>query len=386
MLTLNDIHALAARPKRAENSVLTVYLDLDQSKQSNLNRGFQTQLRDMLSAFKVSITDENELKAFETASNRIQSFVAEHSIGARSLVAVFDVSDGFFWDQELKFPVPNRSRWGREVFVEPLAIAIDECERVGVVLLDRANLRVFTMCMGELQEHIRESFDKRKVRHTKTVGMNNLGAASHAQRKADEQVRLNLRHMVERIEHTITVPGVPRIILAGSREITAQFKALLPKRLAAQVIGTVVLDIDASAEAIVNATAFLAESFERQTEDALVTDLITLAAKTGRSVIGLAHTLHALNQGRVWQLIYTSSFRAPGCECAVCGALFSSGTTSCSFCGATVHPIENVVERAIDHAVAKKVRVEVIRADGAESELINAGGIGALLRTRKASA
>src|SRR5215510_207497 len=96
MLTLNDIHTLAARPKRPENSVLTVYLDIDQSKQANLNRGFETQLREMLSAFKVTITNESEFRAFETATNRIQSFVAEHSVGARGLVLVFDVSDGFF--------------------------------------------------------------------------------------------------------------------------------------------------------------------------------------------------------------------------------------------------------------------------------------------------
>jgi hypothetical protein len=35
------------------------------------------------------------------------------------------------------------------------------------------------------EEHIREGFDHRKVRHTKTVGMNHMGSASHAQRKAD---------------------------------------------------------------------------------------------------------------------------------------------------------------------------------------------------------
>src|SRR5262249_35695244 len=151
----------------------------------------------------------------------------------------------------------------REVFVEPLAAALDEYERVGIVLLDRANLRLFTMCMGELQEHVRQAFDHRKIRHTKTVGMNNLNAASHAQRKADEQVRLNLRQMIKRTEHLMTEFGVRRIIVAGSPQNTAQLRALLPKRLASCVIGTVDLAIDASPEAVRNATAALAEDFER---------------------------------------------------------------------------------------------------------------------------
>jgi peptide subunit release factor 1 (eRF1) len=386
MLTLNDIHTLASRPKRADTSVLTVYLDLDQSKQANLNRGFETQLKDMLAGLKERINDENELSAFERARKRIESFVEQHGVGAPGFALAFDASDGFFWSQELKFPVVNRARWDREVFVEPIAAALDEYERVGIVLLDRANLRLFTMCMGELQEHVRQAFDHRKVRHTKTVGMNNLGAASHAQRKADEEVRVNLRQMIKQLEHTITEFGVHRIILAGSPQNTAQLRALLPKRLASRVIGTVDLAINATPEVVRNAAAALAENFEGQTERVLVADLITCAAKACNVVNGLGDTLDALNQRRVWQLVYAESFHAPGHECVKCGALFSPEMNSCSFCGSTLHPIENVVERAVDHAIGKGVKVEVIRGEKAESDLMNAGGIGGMLRSRTPSA
>jgi peptide subunit release factor 1 (eRF1) len=47
--------------------------------------------------------------------------------------------------------------------------------------------------------------------------------------------------------------------------------------------------------------------------------------------------------------------------------------------------VEDVVERAVDHAVRKGANVEVIRSEEAESSLTNAGGIGAFLRTRTAS-
>jgi peptide chain release factor subunit 1 len=385
MLTLNDIHTLASRPKRADTSVLTVYLDLDQSKQANLNRGFETQLKDMLAGVKERINDENEFSAFERARKRIESFVEQHGVGALGLALAFDASDDFFWYQELKFPVVNRARWDREVFVEPIAAALDEYERVGIVLLDRANLRLFTMCMGELQEHVRQTFDHKKVRHTKTVGMNNLGAASHAQRKADEEVRVNLRQMIKRLDHTTTEFNVHRIILAGSPQNTGQLRALLPKRLASRVIGTVDLAINATPEIVRNAAAALAENFEGQTEQVLVTDLITCAAKAGNVVNGLADTLDALNQGRVWQFVYAETFHAPGYECIECGALFSQEANSCSVCGSTLHPIENVVETAVHHAIGRGVKVEVIRGEKAESDLMKAGGIGAMLRSRTAS-
>jgi peptide subunit release factor 1 (eRF1) len=384
MLTLQDIHSLASRPERTDNLLLTVYLDVDQSEQANLNRGFEKQLKDMLVSVRDTITSENELRAFRTAYGRVEDSVARYHVGARSLVIVFDASDGFFWSQELDFPIRDQIRWGKEIFVQPLVVAIDEYERVGIVLLDRANLRLFTMFLGEIEEHIREGFDHRKVRHTKTVGMDHMGSSSHAQRKADEQILLNLRHAAKDVDSMFAEGGVNRIILAGLPEITGELKTVLPKRLLSQVIGTVDIATSATIEKIRKAAAPIAEKFERETEAALVADLVTSSAKSGRVVIGLGHTLHALNQSRVWRLVYAGEFRSPGYECPQCAALFSI-ETSCPFCGSAADRIEDVVERGVEHAIRKGVQIEIIRSEEAESSLINAGGIGAYLRTRTAS-
>ena len=384
MLTMNDIRILAQRPERAENSVLTLYLDVDQSRQANLNRGFEKQLKDMLVSVRDTIKTENEMTAFETVSRHVHDFASQYHPGARGLAVVSDEADRFFWSEEVDFPIQNQIRWGREVFVQPLAIAIDEYERVGIVLLNRANLRLFTMFLGEVEEHIREEFDHRKVRHTKTVGTDHLGSASQAQRKADEQIRLNLRRIVKDIDWMLAQHGVRRIILAGSPELTAELRKILPKRLASLLIDTVNIATSATSAEIRTATAPIAEKFERETEGLLVTDLLTSAAKSDRVVIGLGHTLQALNQGRVWQLVYADGFHSIGYECRRCATLFSLETPSCPFCSSTSDRIEDVVERAVDHAIRKGAKIEVIRNVEAESSLVNAGGIGAYLRTRGA--
>jgi hypothetical protein len=390
MFKRDDLRRLASRPERRENTVLTVYLDVNQSEQANLNRGFERQLKDMLVSVRDSIAarpqdNKGEMNAFEIASQRVEGFVARYHLGARGLAIVCDASDGYFWSEETDFPVRNQIRWGREVLVGPLAVAVDEYERVGIVLLDRANLRLFSMFLGEVEEHIQEGFGHRKVRHIKTVGMDHLGSASHVQRKADEQVRLNLRHVAKDMDLMLEQHGVGRIILAGSPEITAELRAVLPKRLQSRVIGAVEIATSATIEDVRSAAAPLAEKFEHDAEEKLVQDLVTSAAKSTRVVIGLAHTLFALNQRRVWLLAYAEGFHSPGYECSGCAALFSVETVSCSYCGSAVRSIEDVVERAVDHAVRRGARVEVVRSEEAESSLLNAGGIGAFLRTRTAS-
>jgi hypothetical protein len=382
MLRTDDLRTLALRPEREENTVLTVYLDVDQSQQANLNRGFEKQLKDMLTSVRDNIRDDRERKAFAMASGRVEDFVARYHVGARGLAIVSDASDGYFWGEETDFPIRSQIRWGREVFVGPLAVAADEYERVDIVLLDRSNFRLFSMFLGEVEEHIQEGSSHRKVRHIKTVGMDHLGSASHVQRRAARQIRLNLRYVAKDMDLMVEQRGVRRIILAGSPEITTELRSVLPKRLQSQVIGTVDLAAMATIEEIRNAAAPLAEKFERDAEEKLVQDLVTSAAKSTRVVIGLEHTLHALNQRRIWQLVYAEGFHSTGYECPGCVALFSVETPSCSLCGSVVTPIEDVIERAVDHAVRKGARVEVIRSEEAESSLMNAGGIGAFLRTR----
>jgi peptide subunit release factor 1 (eRF1) len=382
MLAFNDIQTLTSRPERAENSVLTIYLDVDQSRQANMNRGFENQLRDMLANVRKTIRDEREVSAFGNASQRISELVSSYNVGARGFVGVFDASDGFLWNQEVDFPVTNQLRWSRGALLQPLAAAFDEYERVGIVLLDRANLRLMTMFLGELEEHISEEFDRKKVRHTKTVGTDHLSSASRAQRRADEAVKLNLRHITKDIDVMLSNHGVERIILAGAPETTAELQAQLSKRLASRVIGRVDLPISATAEEIRNAVLPVAQKYEQELEETTVKDLVTSAAKAGRAVVGLGDTLNTVNHRRVWQLVYAEGFRSPGFECPKCDALFSIEPASCPFCQTAVRPVDDVVERAVDRVMRKGAKIEVVRSTEAASFLANAGGIGAFLRTR----
>jgi hypothetical protein len=52
------------------------------------------------------------------------------------------------------------------------------------------------------------------------------------QRKADNQIRTNLRRWIKEVDELAKARKVHRLILAGTPEITREFRTLLPARLA----------------------------------------------------------------------------------------------------------------------------------------------------------
>jgi peptide subunit release factor 1 (eRF1) len=377
------LQMLSSRPERTVNSVLSVYLDADQSRQANLNRGFEKELKNMLASLRNTIEELPELDRFRSAAHHMEDFVSSYQPGARAIVMFFDETDGFFWHEEIQGPVNNQIRWNRELFLEPLAAAADESESYGIALAGRASLRLF-VAADEIEELIDETFPSRQVRHLKTIGTDHIGSASQAQRKADERIRWNLRHIVRDIDWLLQSKQLQRVLLAGTPEITAELSNLLPRRLASQVIGTMDVSTDAPAERLLAAAQPIVEKYERESELRLVDQVVTEAAKGRKAVTGLSRTLNAVNQGRVWQLLYSVEFHSPGFECSKCAALFSVERESCLYCSAEVRSVTDVVERAIEHALRKGAKIEVVKDEASES-LINAGGIGAFLRARTAS-
>jgi peptide subunit release factor 1 (eRF1) len=152
-------------------------------------------------------------------------------------------------------------------------------------------------------------------------------------------------------------------------------------RLALSVIGETDISMKVNTREVLSATAAMAKTYERETELEKVKRVITSAAKNGKAVVGLGRTLKAVNSGRVWELIYSGGFLSPGYECPGCSALFTARATRCPYCGSRPQTVRDVVERAVEHALRKQAKIEVVTAD-ASAALAQAGGIGAFLKTR----
>jgi peptide chain release factor subunit 1 len=324
------------------------------------------------------------MERFATAAHHVIDFVSAYAPHARGLAIFFDAADGFLWHTEIDLPIHTEARWDRESFSRPLAVAVDQFERYGVVLVDRTSMRLLSVFLGEIEELSSLRLGTKRTGHIKTAGMDHIASSSRIQRIADEHVRINLQRVVRLVDSFVQKKQVHRLILAGTSKVTAELRDLLPKRLDLRVIGSVDISTEAPLEKVLAATLPIAEAYECDSEMQTVNEVITAAAKHQRALVGLGHALKAVNSERVWQLIYAEGFASPGFECSKCSALFSIENPACHYCGAAVRPVNDVVELAVEHALRTGAKVEVVTGEAAAS-LSTAGGIGAFLRTRTAS-
>jgi peptide chain release factor subunit 1 len=86
--------------------------------------------------------------------------------------------------------------------------------------------------------------------------------------------------------------------------------------------------------------------------------------------------LDALSDHRVHELMVSKGFSAPGWRCDECDALAAIGRR-CKRCGDEMVAVDDVVEEAVEAALAQSCRVEICVGN---ADLDVMGRIGALLR------
>ena len=124
-MTQSDLQLLYSHPERPYRSIISVYLNVDQSQHSNRNRGFEKPLKDITSAIRSTIHDAAEIERFVAAAHHIEDFVSAYEPGTQGLVMFFDSLDGFFWHQEVGVPIHNQARWNHELDDVPVSVTAD---------------------------------------------------------------------------------------------------------------------------------------------------------------------------------------------------------------------------------------------------------------------
>ena len=377
MITNRNLRELIDRDPRPGSPTLSIYLDIDQSDAANLNRKFEVALFNVLREVEETV-DSTLRRDFQADAIRIQHFVEGYRPQAKGLAIFSDSSEDFFWTHELHVPVKTEARWSEMPYLRPLLEMIDEHERYGVILTDRSQTRLFSIFLGEIEEY-REAFAEADVTRPKSSGRDHIRSQVRHHRRADARALGHMKEVAELMQGVAARHEFDRLVLAGSVEATNEIYRQLSKSLRRKVIGTIALPLDASEQQVLGETLKLTTSSERTGELEIVKHLIEGAQKQNQATIGLDNTIAAIQAGRVRQLVYAEGCAPRGSRCSNCSSLMLDGEDVCTYCGADLYAVKDLLARAARRVVAMGGVVEQVRGDAA-TQLREAGGIGAFLR------
>ncbi|MFZ6026581.1 MAG: hypothetical protein ACOYYS_02595 [Chloroflexota bacterium] len=365
MITESDLRELL--DFQAGHPVLSVYLNTD-PVEGNAD-GYKLQLRSMLKSVDMA-DDVNAVERY---------FATQYDGSGRSVVVFSCASDDFLRSYTLGVPVRSRVRVGDHPHVKPLADLLDAFGGYGVALVDKQGARLFHFHLGELYEQ--EGVLGESVHHTKRGGASSVpgrrGGMADRTRHEEEVTERNMKEAATFAMAFFAENHVRRILLGGTEDNVAQFRALLHKTWQSLVVGSFPIGMTASHGEVLEKAMKIGREAEKQREARLVDALVTSSAKGRGGVMRLPETLAAVHDGRVMTLLIRDGLRQPGYSCTGCGFITSQELGTCSYCEGKLKQIPDAVEMAVHKVMQQGGDVEVLHDEALTSQF---GHIGALLR------
>jgi peptide chain release factor subunit 1 len=349
--------------------VTSVYLDVDGGRHVR----FQDAVRAADSMLKEALAKHADEPSVATDLQRVQELVRGGVDRSKTRgLAVFSCSALDFWHVvELPVRVRDQVVVNHSPSVRQLEAVIDEYERFGVLLADKQRARVLVYELGEL------------IESTELVDMLPRGDDNdHSYRREQAQhhqsalVHQHLRHAADAAFRVFRDRGFERLIIGAPEEIANELRSVLHPYLQERVEARCSIPVGAS-DAEIRAAAHEVEAqVERRTEAELVQRLRDAVGARARGVVGLDDTLRALVERRVETILVSQGFGHEGWRCGSCAYIGRIGRT-CPVCSAEMYYVDDVVEEAIEEALAQSCDVEIC-VDNADLDVL--GRIGALLR------
>ena len=365
MLTENDLQELLEF--RAQTPVLSVYLNTEpvEGGVEPHKLYLRSMLKDVDMPEDVFVVERYLDHEFEWSGRSVALFSCE--------------PEGFFRAYALAVPLRSRVRVNNRPHVKPLADLLDSYGGYGVVLVDKQEARLFYFHLGELIEQ--EGVTGESVRHTKRGGgsqaQGRRGGTAGQTSYVEEVTERNIKEVVEIAAQFFTENNVRRILLGGTEDNLALFRAHLPKSWQSLVVGTFPVSMNAGHSEILERAMQVGKEAEKRRMEKLVDAVVTGAAKGRGGVVRLDETLSAVHEGRVLTLLIQEGLRAPGYRCLSCAYVTAQQLDTCPACGSEFEQIPDVVEMAVRKVMQSGGDVQVLHDDLALSEYEH---IGALLR------
>jgi len=191
----------------------------------------------------------------EKETQKIEEFFAHRYDWSGRAVAIFScVPANFFEFIPLSIAVKDFVKIASRPEIEPLEDLLQDVNELGVALVDQQGARLFYYHMGELLEQ--EGILGDEVKHVKSGSATSShglrGGSIDGSRRVQERIGRNMRRTRDFAVRFFNAHKVKRVIIAGSEDNVALFRAALPREFQNKVAGTFSLGMTASHAEVLN--------------------------------------------------------------------------------------------------------------------------------------
>jgi Bacterial archaeo-eukaryotic release factor family 10 len=370
MAQAQDLRGAIASVADHEGPVFSAYVSVSAALPENQERAYLVRIRDAM----------NDLGVPEDLQERIREYVeAETHPRARTLV-LFAAEDGLFEHYRLQVEAPETFRWG-DPNVAPLTLVLDEYEPYGAAVVDAERFRYFVVSplarAGEGNEEIKGNGFRELDVHPAQPYPRGGTDFEPASRRTEAHIHRFYNELAKTTRDLTFREGVRRLILAGPKERTAEFRKALPKDLADRVVAEEHVDLSASEGELLDRLEDIRERAEYERESELLEEI----RESG--VRGPDETIAALQEeNRVYHLAALWELES---EIRWCDnddlAIRDITAEECPFCGrqTRLRPMSDVL---VDLAAARGARLDFIRGENENADTLRDefGGLAGLTR------
>jgi peptide subunit release factor 1 (eRF1) len=359
------IASVADRP----GPVFSAYVSVNAAIPENQERAYLVRIRDAMSDRGMP----------EELRRRIRENVeAETHPRARTLV-LFAAEDGLFEVYRLHVDVPESFRWG-DPYVAPLELVMDEYEPYGAAVLDAERFRYFVvspLASPREGEEVKANGFRELDVHPGQPYPRGGTDFEPASRRTEAHIHQFYNELGKLTRDVTFREGVRRLILAGPRERTAEFRETLPNELRDRVVAEEHIDLGAPEGEILDRLEAIRERAEHERERELLDEI----RESG--VSGLDETIAALQEeNRVYHLaaLWDLEGEIPWCDNDQL-AIRDTTAEECPFCGqkTRMRPLTDVL---MDLAAARGARLDFLLGENENTDTLRDefGGLGGLTR------
>lgn len=349
--------------------VVSCYLDVDGSRYPR-RQDYEAQLEHLVRRARSRANGDGSVAA---DLSRIEDYVHAglDRTETRGL-ALFSCESSSFWKAiPLAVPVRNQMVINQSPAVGQLELLLHTYERIGVLLVDRQQARLFVYELGELVD--RSEFLDELPRDYDHRGERERGD-THGH--VDDLVEQHLRRAAAAAFAAFQQQEFTHLLIGAPNEIAGAIEGNLHQYLVERLGGRLSLTVNASETAVREAVLEAEDRLVREREHGVVERLREGVATGRRAVAGLDPVLAALVERRIELLVISEGYSEAGWRCGECGHLAAIGR-KCPLCSAEMVEVPDVVEDALEEALLQSCRIEICVGN---ADLDVLGRVGALLR------